>query len=73
VSAQKRVGHASRLKVRFTVRVATLDDGLRTSGVHSVTWDGRDESGHDVAAGIYFARLSWNGAPRATERVTVVR
>jgi hypothetical protein len=54
-------------------RVATLDDRLRASGVHTVTWDGRDESGKDVGAGVYFARLSWNGAPRATERVTIVR
>jgi FlgD Ig-like domain len=54
-------------------KVVTLDDGLRASGVHTATWDGRDKNGRDVAAGVYFARLSWNGAPRATERVTIVR
>jgi len=73
------VGGAAASRVEVAVfdlsgrRVATLADGEQASGVHSVTWDGRDSAGRDVAAGVYFARLSWDGAPRATERVTIVR
>jgi flagellar hook assembly protein FlgD len=27
------------------------------AGVHQVQWDGRDDAGHGVARGVYFARL----------------
>jgi hypothetical protein len=37
--------------------VRTLADGSRGAGVNSATWDGRDESGETVAAGVYFTRL----------------
>ena len=73
------VGDAATARVEIAMfdlsgrRIVTLADGPRASGVHTTTWDGRDEAGRDVAAGIYFARLSWNGITRATERVTVVR
>jgi flagellar hook assembly protein FlgD len=42
-------------------------------GVQSAAWDGRNESGEQVAPGTYFARLSWGGTLRATERLTIVR
>jgi subtilisin-like proprotein convertase family protein len=53
--------------------VKTLAGGVMAPGVQAVTWDGRDESGEQVAPGAYFARLSWGGTPRATERLTIVR
>ncbi|MFH1688642.1 MAG: C25 family cysteine peptidase [Candidatus Eisenbacteria bacterium] len=37
--------------------VTTLYSGHHESGTHSVTWDGRDDRGRDVASGIYFVRL----------------
>ncbi len=37
--------------------VATLVNGFQPSGFHIVTWDGRDQNGHDTPSGIYFARL----------------
>jgi hypothetical protein len=37
--------------------VATVADGSRSAGSHSVAWDGRDAEGRLVAAGIYFYRL----------------
>jgi len=37
--------------------VATLYSGYHDPGTHSVTWDGRDNHGRDVASGIYFVRL----------------
>lgn len=53
--------------------VKTLASGVSAPGVQSATWDGRNESGAQVAPGTYFARLSWGGTLRATERVTIVR
>jgi hypothetical protein len=43
-------------------RVRTLTRGTRTAGQHSVTWDGRDESGHKAASGVYLVRLAFGGA-----------
>jgi hypothetical protein len=47
-------------------QVATLVDGSRPAGRHSVVWDGRNEAGRPVASGVYFYRLTSNG--RETER-----
>ena len=38
-------------------KVKTLVDGLQTAGFQSITWDGRDKSGAEVASGVYFCRL----------------
>ena len=43
-------------------RVATLVDGFQTGGFHIAFWDGRSDSGSDVSAGIYFARMVMSGA-----------
>jgi hypothetical protein len=54
---------AERARVSITVydlsgrRVAVLLDREVDPGVSSIRWDGRDESGRDVAAGTYFARM----------------
>jgi len=37
--------------------VRTLVSGPIAAGHHTTVWDGRDDSGRDVAAGIYFYRL----------------
>ena len=37
--------------------VRTLEDGVLGSGVHELEWNGRDESGWSVAAGVYYFRL----------------
>lgn len=34
-----------------------LEEGRRLPGVHELRWDGRDEDGRRVAAGVYFAML----------------
>ncbi len=39
-------------------RVRTLLDGAQAAGDHGAQWDGRDESGHPVGAGLYFYRLT---------------
>jgi flagellar hook assembly protein FlgD len=38
-------------------RVRELVDGTMGAGLQEVTWDGRNEGGHDVASGIYLYRL----------------
>ncbi|MEW6750067.1 MAG: FG-GAP-like repeat-containing protein [Candidatus Latescibacterota bacterium] len=43
--------------------VRSLLRGSLPSGTHAVTWDGRDDAGHEVAAGVYLCRLE---AGRAT-------
>jgi len=52
--------------------VRVLESGPRPAGTHSVTWDGRDESGRRVAAGTYFYRLD-AGAERLTRKMTVLK
>jgi flagellar hook assembly protein FlgD len=53
--------------------VATLASGAQPAGLQSVTWDGRDSDGREVAAGTYLLRLSWGGAAAISERIVVVR
>jgi hypothetical protein len=38
-------------------RVRVLHEGEMEAGPHSLSWDGRDQKGNQVADGIYFARL----------------
>ncbi len=42
-------------------RVRTIADGERRAGEHVVRWDGDDDSGHALAAGLYFVRLDAAG------------
>jgi flagellar hook assembly protein FlgD len=39
------------------------------AGVHSITWDGRDERGGRAGAGVYFAMLKHEGLIRITRIV----
>jgi hypothetical protein len=52
--------------------VRTLDEDVRPAGTHDVAWDGRDDAGAPVAAGVYLARLE-AGAAFAVARVVVLR
>jgi len=52
-----------------TVRI--LLDGAISAGEQAATWDGRTDTGVDVAAGVYVARLSVEGVDR-TIRLLVV-
>lgn len=51
-------------------RLRTLASGALAAGEHDVAWDGRDEHGQSLAAGLYFYRLSWQG--RTLSRKLVV-
>ncbi len=37
--------------------IRTLADSDYASGIHTLTWDGRDDNGARVASGVYFARV----------------
>jgi hypothetical protein len=51
--------------------VKILDDGYRTAGEHSKTWDGKDETGKRVAGGLYFYRLNAAGINEVKRLVLV--
>lgn len=53
-------------------RVRTLYQGAAAAGYHEKGWDGRDDAGQLVAAGVYYARLQ-TGIKRLLAAVTVVR
>ena len=52
--------------------VARLVDAVQKAGYHTVTWDGRTESGAPAAAGLYLYRLQ-AGSFSAVQKVMLVR
>jgi hypothetical protein len=71
-------GPASRAEVRITDvlgrRVRQLSEGGPASGMRSLVWDGRDDSGHPAPAGLYTVQLLVEGAAAPTSRkVLLVR
>ncbi|MBC7185988.1 MAG: T9SS type A sorting domain-containing protein [Calditrichaeota bacterium] len=56
----------------FGQRICTLVAGEQPAGLHRVTWDGTDESGHPVASGVYVCILSAGGSQWA-QKVAVTR
>ena len=42
-------------------KVRSVVDGSFTSGTHKASWDGRDDSGNALSAGVYLARLQSGG------------
>jgi hypothetical protein len=52
--------------------VRRLESGPRQRGVHAVHWDGTDNRGHVLPAGVYFVRFS-AGDKASTGRLTLVR
>jgi hypothetical protein len=54
-------------------RVATLVDEKRVPGTYVARWTGRDDAGTPVASGIYFARLSVNGATPIVRKLVLLK
>jgi hypothetical protein len=54
-------------------RVATLVDGYLQAGEHRRIWDGRNETGAEVAAGVYFYRLTTSGGEDVSRRMVIVK
>jgi hypothetical protein len=53
-------------------RVRTLLSDALSAGSHSVTWDGRDDSGKPVSSGLYFSRLT-TGKQTATGKMLLMK
>lgn len=43
-------------------KVYTMHRGLLSAGIHTLTWNARDDKGMQVASGIYFARVRTKGS-----------
>jgi uncharacterized repeat protein (TIGR01451 family) len=52
--------------------VRSLAGGVHEPGVHTVVWDGKNQSRHPVATGVYFAKFEGEGGEK-TRRVVVLR
>jgi len=52
--------------------VRRIETGFRSVGEHTVTWNGTDDCGRAVPAGVYFVRFSASGET-GSRRVTLVR
>jgi hypothetical protein len=52
--------------------VRLLENGVLRAGSHAVPWDGRDDAGRDVAAGVYLYRLDADRAS-AHRKLVVIR
>ncbi|MCK4417019.1 MAG: T9SS type A sorting domain-containing protein, partial [Candidatus Latescibacteria bacterium] len=69
---------AKNSKVNLTVYntlgqvVRTLVDGHQTANIYQVVWDARNDSGREVASGVYFYRLV-AGKFNATKRLIVLK
>ncbi|HTY07725.1 MAG TPA: FlgD immunoglobulin-like domain containing protein, partial [Candidatus Edwardsbacteria bacterium] len=53
-------------------QVRVLADGMLAAGGHSLAWDGHDDADRPVAAGVYFMRLTADGAG-LTRKVVLLR
>jgi Right handed beta helix region/Chlamydia polymorphic membrane protein (Chlamydia_PMP) repeat len=53
-------------------RVAMLVDAMQGPGEYQVIWDGRDHEGTEVASGIYFYGITWNGTSE-TRRMVLLK
>lgn len=52
--------------------VTTLVSGTQTAGIHTVTWNGRNDLGQDVPSGIYVYRIQ-AGDFTASRKLTLIR
>jgi len=49
--------------------IGTLVQETQVPGVHTTTWDGRDQSGNRMVSGVYFLRLKVGGATRIRKMI----
>jgi len=54
-------------------RERTLVDGAMQAGMHSVTWNGRNDLGKPCRPGLYFLRMFLNGVAVGDRRVTILK
>ena len=75
-SVNFQIGKAQRVNLTITDvsgrTVRTLRDGAMLAGSHVERWDGKNDQGTMVSAGVYFLRLHTDSGEK-TQRVTIVR
>jgi len=54
-------------------KVKTLVNESALSGEHTVSWNGKDESGNSVKSGLYFYKLNVNGKTEAVRKCVMMR
>ena len=54
-------------------KVATLVNGVREAGAHSIRWDGTDERGRLLGSGVYLYRLRAGDTHRETRKLLLLR
>lgn len=65
-------GNASLRVYDMTGRIIrTIADGEMAAATHSLVWDGRDDSGNTVAAGVYFCRLEAVGQSAVQKMIRI--
>jgi hypothetical protein len=42
--------------------ICTLDEGVKSTGIHQMIWDGKDNHSIEMPSGLYFCRLSLEGS-----------
>jgi len=50
-----------------------LFDGIQTPGSHRATWNGQDSSGNALVSGVYFCRLTFEGAVVDTRKMILLK
>jgi flagellar hook assembly protein FlgD len=53
--------------------VRRLFQGPKATGSHRIAWDGREDSGAMVSAGVYLVRLETSGRVEHTKRIVRLR
>jgi len=53
--------------------IKTLVQHEFTAGLHSINWDGNNDSGHPVSSGIYYYKLSLNGKTEAINKCLLLK
>lgn len=53
-------------------KVTTLVDGSLAEGTHTTSWDGRDQSGRSMPAGVYLAIME-SGSTRNTQKIVLAK
>ena len=52
-------------------KVKILVDGRQTAGTHTITWDGKDDAGEPLSAGVYFLRFQSESCAQTAKLVMI--
>jgi flagellar hook capping protein FlgD len=76
IAFRYELGRSSRVEVRVYdmsgALVRTVVDAVQSPGLHAAAWDGRTDSGSELASGVYLYRLVVEGYSE-TKKLTLLR